>query len=223
MNLDRKMSKLSLDAIDELQAEHSGDVALVYPVSAGKRKPVGVDGWWNYDFDAERMVPNAASGESFVALISDAERILEDSLGISSSRLRSTVLAEGHSAGGIALYNIAQQDRDLVHEYLFLDAAFEGWADGCHAAIVRRGASARVTIVTTTGGIADPFAGRTPWCVWAEEEGGARWDDSRIWCSALRDDMRDMTDVSVVHTNVRHGEQPRRFSGGLGLPDDRFR
>lgn len=213
----------TLHAIDELQAERSGNVALVYPVSAGKRKPDGARGWWNYDFDAEWMVPDAATGESFAALVSDARGVLEDSLGISASRVRSTVLAEGHSAGGMALFNVAQHDRALVHEYLFLDAAFEGWADGCHAGIVRHGAGARITIVTTTGGIADPFAGRTPWCVWAEEEGGARWDDARAWCSALRDDMRDMDDVTVVHTKVRHGDQPRRFSGGLGLPDDRFR
>ena len=212
----------TLDAIDELQATRSGNVALVYPVSAGKREPAGVRGWWNYDFDAEWMEPDATTGESFAALVSDARGVLEHSLEVPAARVRPTALAEGHSAGGMALYNVAQHDHDLVHEYLFLDAAFEGWADGCHAGIRRHGAGARITLVTTIGGIADPFAGRTPWCTWAEEEGGTRWDDARAWCTALRSDMRDLPDVTVVRTKTRHGEQPRRFSGGLGLPEDRF-
>jgi len=199
----------TLDAMDELAARGEA-VALVYPVSSGKRKPGGVSGWWNYDFDAEWMEPDDTTGESFAALVSDARGVLEDSLGVPSDRVLPTVLAEGHSAGGMALYNIAQRDDGLVHEYLFLDAAFEGWADGCHRGIRRRGTGARMTIVMTVRGIADPFAGRTPWCTWPENEADA-------WCEALRSEMQDVADVRVVRTKVRHGDHPRRFSGGLSL------
>ena len=61
-----------------------------------------------------------------------------------------------------------------------------------------------------------------PWCLHAEEAGGERWADVEGWCSAVRDDMREVADVFVFHTRVRHRAQPRTFAGALGLPPDRF-
>lgn len=213
-----------LAAIDELQAAGTRptNVALVYPVSAGKRKPHGHRGWWNYDFDAEWMTPDDATGESLPELFDDAKKILDARLGVATTKIHPTVLAEGHSAGGVALLNVAWDDRGLVSEYLFLDAAFEGWADGAHDAIRRHRTGARMTLVTTEGGIADPLRGRTPWCEHARDDGGSRWSEAREWCEGLRADMRDVPDVYLHYTRVRHGEQPRTFAGGLGLPNERF-
>jgi hypothetical protein len=75
------------------------------------------------------------------------------------------LLAEGHSAGGIALRNVAENvQRVKVRAYLFLDASFQSWADGCYRAIEDRKADSKMTLVITDRGIADPFGKRDPWC-----------------------------------------------------------
>jgi len=210
----------TLDAIDELQQTGQGDVALVYPLSAGKRAPNGHTGWWNQAFDSMWMVPDGT--ESFAGLLADARGVLVDTLGVERARLRARVTAQGHSAGGLALYNVAAAGASQVREYIFLDAAFEGWGEGCYQQTIAHKERARMTIVVTDRGIADPFAGRTPWCAEARAAGGADWDAVESWCHALATDMQDNPRVAVHHTRVRHGDQTRRFSGGLGLPADRF-
>ena len=155
-----------------------------------------------------------------------------------------------------ALLNIARNGSAHVREYIFLDASFQTWADGCHAAVVESGAPAKLTLIVTEQGIADPFAGRDPWCVdmandaalWAEKKSwcasrpdpaeavpGSDWtcaeleeraqlwvDEEQAWCAAYSAGMVDLDRVALVGTKVFHKDQPRRFSGGLGLPADRW-
>ncbi|MEM6989010.1 MAG: hypothetical protein AAF721_00890 [Myxococcota bacterium] len=209
----------TLDAMDELQRSGNDNVLLVYPFSAGKRAPPWHTGWWNQAFDSMWM---DGAGESFTELVAQATDVAVESLAVDRTHVASAVTAEGHSAGGLALYNVAHAGAPEVAEYIFLDAAFEGWADGCYEGLKAHRSDALLTVVMTERGIADPFAGRTPWCLHAKDEGGERWDDARAWCEAMADDAVDLPHVYLHRTKVRHGDQPRRFSGGLGLPATRF-
>lgn len=207
----------TMDAIDELQSTLPHRIALVYPLSAGKRAPASHRGWWNAAYDSMWMTPNADTSEGFDQLHSDASTVIIEQFGVKRHRLRATAIAEGHSAGGLALHNIAWSGTSRVSEFLFLDAAFSGWGQGCHDGIVAHHSNAQLTIVVTEGGIADPFKGRTPWCADAKAEDGPWWSEVEPWCEALGNDMRDIEGVSVHRTKVPHGQHPRKFAGGLGL------
>ena len=241
----------TMEAIAELQAKREDNVALVYPLSAGKRPDPGHTGWFNKDYDRMWML-GAQYGDDFDALYDQAVEVLTE-LGVSRTRLAPHVIAEGHSAGGLALKNIAADGTERVSEYLFLDASFQSWADGCFAALQERGSKARVTIVLTDKGIADPIEGRDPWCTtwpqwaaaWPTHEhacavskreprkakpvgaptdceamkiAAEQWSGYEQWCRDLADGFAAVPNVTLVRTKVTHGDQPRRFSGGLDLP-----
>lgn len=245
-------------AIDELQATRGHNVALIYPISAGKRLEPGHKGWSNVAYDRMWMdgaLPPSYS-DDFERLHEETVALLVDTFGVHPSKLPETVIAEGHSAGGIALLNIAIHGSPHVREYIFLDASFQSWADGCHAAVKQTGASAKLTLVVTDKGIADPFEGRDPWCVdqeadaalWLERKSwcasqdkadqevpGCDWtcaeleqraiewrDDYEPWCAAMRAGMQGVDGVLLIETKVVHGDHPRRFTGGLELPPDRW-
>jgi hypothetical protein len=156
----------TIDAANELQASRPYNVALVYPFSAGKRPEPGHKGWFNKDYDRIWM----AAGESFDELHAQVVEVLTAELGVHPSRIPERVLAEGHSAGGMPLYHIAASGTRLVEEYLFLDASFQGWGDGCWKALQDARSDAMVTMVVTKNGIADPFGKRDPWCTRLETE-----------------------------------------------------
>jgi hypothetical protein len=243
-------------AMDELQSTRPYNVALVYPISAGKRLEPGHRGWSNVAYD--RMWMDGAAppsyADDFAQLFEESVALLVDTFGVHPSKLPETVIAEGHSAGGIALLNIAIHGSPHVREYIFLDASFQSWADGCHSAVEGSGASAKLTMVVTDKGIADPFEGRDPWCVnqeadaalWLERKSwcatrpeedvpGCDWtcaeleqralewnDDYEPWCAAMQAGMQGVANVLLIETKVVHGDHPRRFSGGLELPADRW-
>lgn len=245
----------TLAAAAELQDARDYNVALVYPISAGKRLEPGHTGWSNVAYDRMWMDPAQPPDfrDDFDRLHGEVVDLLVDSFGVHPSKLPATVLVEGHSAGGMALRNIAVRGTDRVGEYLFLDASFMGWADVAHEALVEAGSSAQLTMVITTKGMCDPFDGRDPWCVTLEEhaasfeanertcadKGGDHeprgadvdcetleldaesWRDLEGWCDDMADEMRNVPNVALVRTHVYHADHPRRFSGGLGLPDDR--
>ncbi|MFV8754650.1 hypothetical protein ACNOYE_29235 [Nannocystaceae bacterium ST9] len=248
----------TIDAARELQAleGHGRNVALIYPFSAGKRIEPTHKGWSNDMYDRMWMLPldppDPDYRDSFVKLHGEVVAILRDEFGAHPSKLEGPVLAEGHSAGGIALRNVALAGTDLVGEYLFLDAGFKSWADGCWQAIQAATSPARVTMVITDRGIADPLAGRDPWCtelerdaaLWSDRQSwcetrmdrkpsgsestcaelaefAEEWKDYDDWCQEMKTDMQNVAGVAVVRTKVVHGDQPRRFAGGLGLPADR--
>ncbi|MBX7080552.1 MAG: hypothetical protein K1X88_15240 [Nannocystaceae bacterium] len=247
----------TLDAATALQTQRGTNVALVYPVSAGKRPDPGHTGWWNKEYDRVWMRPGVDAAQrkrdhdSFPQLLDEVRTLLRERFGVHESKLPARVLAEGHSAGGIALFNIAAVaqaagEPAAVSEYLFLDASFQGWADGCWAAIQAGKQDAKVSIVVTKGGIADPFGKSDPWCTRLEqaaaqwstlaghchgkhqgrscaelEADATAWPDFQAWCDAMKDEMRAVDGVYVHTTRVPHGEQPRHFVGGLELPDDR--
>ncbi len=157
----------TIDAMTELQARGDVNVALVYPISAGKRMEPEWKGWSNKMYDRMWMttVPgDARYTDDFEQLLADATEVLSTQLGVARARIRPQVLAEGHSAGGIALRNVAAAGTTRVEEYVFLDASFQDWADGCFDAVRSQRAAALVTLVITDGGIADPFGNRDPWC-----------------------------------------------------------
>jgi hypothetical protein len=207
----------TVDAIAELSAAGPDDVALVYPLSAGKRIEPEHTGWSNKEYDRMWM---RAPGESFADLHRQVRTILIETFGVPADRIVEPVLVEGHSAGGMALLHVARSAPPVVGSYLFLDASFQDWADGAFAALEGAGSSATITLVITDGGIADPLRGRDPWCVTMPDdpERAADWPRYRDWCAAMADDMRAIPRVTVHRTKVPHGEQPRRFAGGLGLP-----
>ena len=245
----------TLEAAAQLQNERPHNVALVYPLSAGKRPEPEVTGWWNRAYDRMWMHPTDLPeySDSFETLHQEVLDRLGEHCGVDPRAPRPKVIAEGHSAGGIALLNIAQAGTKRVGEYIFQDAGFQDWADGTFAAVRSHDAGALVTLVITDGGIADPFGKRDPWCTELEQgaaafeqhrrlcerdpeatpagrdetcaqlrEASQAWPDYRTWCEGMKRDMVDVPGVYVHRTSVYHGDQPRRFTGGLELPPDRF-
>ncbi len=175
----------AMDAVTELQSQGGNNVAMLYPISSGKRMEPEWKGWSNKMYD--RMWMTAIAGDAryiddFEGMLEQATDILESKLGVPRQRVQTRVLAEGHSAGGIALRNVAASGTDRVKEYIFLDASFQDWADGCFAAVKTQGQDALVTLVITQGGIADPFGKRDPWC--ERLEGASRsWPEIAVTCS----------------------------------------
>jgi pimeloyl-ACP methyl ester carboxylesterase len=246
----------TLAAVDELQQTRPYNVALIYPFSAGKRLEPGHKGHSNTAYDRMWMDPAQPPDyrDDFAKLHAEVEALLTSKFGVHPSKLPAEVIAEGHSAGGMALFNIAINGSPRIREFLFLDASFQDWADGCFDAVKRSKAKAKLTLVVTTKGIADPFVGRTPWCtdleqdvaLWAEvasscadkperKIAGSDWtcaelelrdqewrEDYGDWCTAMKDEMRGVPEVTLVKTRVTHGDQPRHFVGGLELPADRL-
>ena len=175
----------TIDAITELQAHSERNVALLYPISAGKRMEPTWKGWSNKMYDRMWMTPVPGDPryvDDFEAMLDQALGILEGELGVPKARVEPRVLAEGHSAGGIALRNVAVTGTERVKEYLFLDASFQDWADGCHAAVRDQNLGALVSLVITQGGIADPFGKHDPWC--DRLEGASRsWPELAKTCA----------------------------------------
>ena len=179
----------TLEAIDELQLKRSYNVAVVYPFSAGKRLEPGHKGWSNVAYDRMWMDPAQPPDyrDDFAKLHAEVEALLVDEFGVHPSKLPADVVAEGHSAGGIALRNIAMYGAPKVRELIYLDASFQGWADAAYKALKELGAKATLTLVVTEKGIADPFVGRSPWCteleqdaaVWAEQRGACKGQPER--------------------------------------------
>ena len=167
----------TIEAITEVQAKGGRNVALLYPISAGKRLEPSWKGWSNKMYDRMWMTPvdgDVRYIDDFEPMLDQALATLERELGVPQSMVAERVTAEGHSAGGIALRNVAVSGTRRVKEYIFLDASFQDWADGCFAAVRDQKLDALVTLVITQGGIADPFGKRDPWCDRLEEA-------SRTW------------------------------------------
>lgn len=210
----------TVEAITALQAKGKGNVALVYPLSAGKRREPGKTGWYNKEYDRMWMDPEPPEyTDDFDVLWDETRTVLQEHFGVHESKLPARAIAEGHSAGGIALYNIAAQGTEHVAEYLFLDASFQSWADGCWKALAQQQPRPLVSIVVTINGIADPFGKPDPWCTELEPD---EIEEYGAWCEAMKNDARDLPGVFVHRTKIPHGKQPRHFVGGLELPDDRY-
>ena len=243
----------TVDAVSELADKRDHSVALVYPLSAGKRMEPSWKGWSNKMYDRMWMLPDPPKyTDDFALLHREVIGLLTGPFGVHPELVGRDVVAEGHSAGGIALRNVAASGTAIVKDYLFLDASFQGWADACYRALDEGGVDARVTLVVTDKGIADPWAGRSPWCAeepgrveawkrhrsWCEgqekprkakpegsddscarlREASENWPLQESWCEAAREDFASLEGVRMVRTKVPHGEQPRVFSGRLGLP-----
>lgn len=167
----------TIEAVTELQSRGGSNVALLYPISAGKRMEPEWKGWSNKMYDRMWMTPvdgDVRYIDGFEPMLDQALSTLERELGVPRAMVGERVTAEGHSAGGIALRNVAASGTRKVKEYIFLDASFQDWADGCFAAVRDQKLDALVTLVITQGGIADPFGKRDPWCDRLEEA-------SRTW------------------------------------------
>lgn len=175
----------AIDAVTEVQSKGGNNVALLYPISSGKRMEPEWKGWSNKMYD--RMWMTAVAGDpryidDFEGMLDQATGILGSELGVPKQRVQPRVLAEGHSAGGIALRNVAASGTMRVKEFVFLDASFQDWADGCFAAVNEKHEDALVTLVITQGGIADPFGKRDPWC--DRLEGASRsWPEASATCT----------------------------------------
>ncbi len=178
----------TLDAVTELQAQRAEaggpNVALIYPISAGKRMEPSWKGWSNKMYD--RMWMTSVEGDpryddDFDGLLEQSTDVLATHLGVPKARIERGVRAEGHSAGGIALRNVAVAGTTRVFEYLFLDASFQEWSDGCFAAVRGQHQDALVSLVITQGGIADPFGKHDPWCT-RLEEASRTWSERASGC-----------------------------------------
>lgn len=173
----------TIEAIDELQSKGPHNVALVYPLSAGKRREPGKTGWFNKEYDRMWMNPAPPDyTDDFDELHAEVLAILQKDFGVHPSKLQRKAIAEGHSAGGLPLAYIADSDTKVVGEYIFLDASFQSWADGCWKAVRERKSGALVSVVITTNGIADPFGKPDPWCrEW--ETDAALWKEHARTCT----------------------------------------
>lgn len=182
----------TLEAMTQLEHERDYNVALVYPISAGKRAEPGWVGWFNKAYDRMWMSPDPDAGytDNFNTLVDESAAVLTKHLGVHPALLERTVIAEGHSAGGIALRNLAEAGTDRVAEYVFLDASFQSWADRCWSAVRDVPDGALVTLVQTEAGIADPHHGRDPWCEWMPKA-AKDWPKVQPWCSTAKKPRRD--------------------------------
>lgn len=174
----------TMDAAEELQAKRPYNVVLVYPLSAGKRLEPDRKGWSNVAYDRMWMRPVAGSSEEerFDRFHEEVLAVLHDEFGVTASQLGERVFVEGHSAGGIALLNIAMSGSRHPTHYLFQDASFQGWADGCYAALRTADSAAQVIIVITDEGMADAVGSWRPWCLELEAEAAA-FAEHRAWCA----------------------------------------
>jgi hypothetical protein len=173
----------AIDATTELQSKRERNVALVYPLSAGKRREPGKTGWFNKEYDRMWMNPAPPDfTDSFEQLHEEVVAILQREFGVHPSKLLGKAIAEGHSAGGLPLVYIAESGTKVVGEYLFLDASFQSWADGCWQAVRAKGTGALVSVVITTNGIADPFGKPDPWCTEWETD-AALWKEHGKSCT----------------------------------------
>jgi len=242
----------TIDALTELSSKAETNVVLVYPLSAGKRREPGLTGWFNKAYDRMWMLPSPPEyTDDFDTLYDEVGALLDREFAIGSAMLDGRVIAEGHSAGGIALRNIAVQGTQHVDEYLFLDASFQGWADGCHRAVREHRHSALVSVVITNNGIADPFGKSDPWCdelpidaaAWPKHEAACKagakrlpdtktscadlevaardWPIAQPWCDGMGNGFVDTPGAYLLRTKIAHGKQPRHFAGGLELPKNR--
>jgi hypothetical protein len=242
----------TVDATGDLHAKSDRNIALVYPLSAGKRPEPDHVGWFNKEYDRMWMRGDATPPESFDALHEQVRGVMREHFDASPQAFVPRVIAEGHSAGGLPLRAIAESGTTAVGEYIFLDASFQGWADGCHRGTQAGAAPGLVSVVITEGGIADPYGKSDPWCTtapddaaaWPEHraacEGGAKrvpgtkrtcaqlseaardWPKQRAWCDALVPGAPPLPGLFVLRTRIPHGKQPRHFVGGLELPADRL-
>jgi pimeloyl-ACP methyl ester carboxylesterase len=197
----------TLAAVTELQQTRAHNVALIYPFSAGKRLEPGHRGWSNVAYDRMWMDPVAPPDfrDDFAKLYDESVAILQAELGLHPSKIPDAVIAEGHSAGGVALLNIARNGSAHVREYIFLDASFQSWADGCYTAVKDSGAAAKLTLVVTDKGIADPFTGRDPWCVDMKAD-AALWTGKKSWCVSRANEEVPGSDWTCEQLELRAQE-----------------
>ena len=212
----------TIDAVTDLQAKSDHYVALLYPISAGKRLEPEWKGWSNKMYDRMWMTPVAGDAryvDDFEGLLDQTLGVLEDELGVPAARVEPRVLAEGHSAGGIALRNVAVTGTTRVKEYLFLDASFQDWADGCFAAVREHKLDALVTLVVTEGGIADPFGKHDPWC--ARLEGASQsWPESAKTCEGKPDRKTGFGKLTCAAHEEAAKAWPDYAAWCQGLKDD---
>lgn len=210
----------TLQAAEELHRERPYNVALVYPISAGKRPEPTHTGWFNKDYDRIWMAASDAPGytDDFEVLHAEIRDVLTQKLGVHETRLPDRVLCEGHSAGGMPLLHIAASGSRHVEEYLFQDASFQGWGDGCWNAVQASGTGAMVTMVITDRGIADPFGKRDPWCTRLEENAAffaeherecaagpkTRPSGSKLDCETLQAEATEWTDYEAWCTGMKN-------------------
>ena len=182
----------TMEALVELESERVYNVALVYPISAGKRPEPGHRGWFNRDYDRMwmRPVPEAGITNDFDALYDEVVALLDEELGVPKGRILPGAIAEGHSAGGIALRNVAEVGTEHVSEYVFLDASFLSWSDRCWKAVADDPKGARVTLVVTDHGMADPYGDRDPWCETMPVDAAA-WSGVAEFCRTTEKPHRD--------------------------------
>ena len=171
-----KRLEQTLAAIDELQASKQDNVILIYPFSAGRRYEANYAKPHKPAYDRKWMLYERGdrSSDSFTRLHQAVQSMLSQELSLAKPFSPGRVIVEAHSAGGIALLNIAKEGSPNIDDYLFLDASFQDWADGCYAALLASGSRARVTMVIREAGIADPLFGPNPWCTTLEED-ASRW------------------------------------------------
>src|SRR5690606_24393843 len=127
----------TLAAAVELQQQRPYNVALIYPFSAGKRLEPGHRGWSDVAYDRMWMARARPPEHRGDLARPDAQlrEQLTDQFGVPPSTHPADVIAEGHTAGGIALLSVAIHGSAGIREYIFLDASFQSWADGCYQAV----------------------------------------------------------------------------------------
>jgi pimeloyl-ACP methyl ester carboxylesterase len=197
----------TIAAAIELDQQRDYNVALIYPFSAGRRLEPSHQGWSNAQYDRMWMDPAQPPDfrDDFAKLHAEVTELLVKEFGVHPSKLPADVIAEGHSAGGLALFNIAINGSPKIREYIFLDASFQSWADGCYEAVKQSKSAAKLTLVVTEKGIADPFDGRTPWCADLEAD-AALWAEQQSACASKPERKVPGSDWTCAELELREQE-----------------
>ena len=214
-----KRMEENIAAINEL-ASMGENVILVYPKSKGPRWFKHNDKkFYNYDrawmtkgksyISAEKNTSGKYQeirGEDSNENFDEMHNQVLKKLGIQQNQV-SRIEAQGHSAGGVPLRNIAQSGSKLVDEYRFLDASYGDWAEDCYNAAREHG-DAKVTLIIAKYGSEGSSSPKQE----AQKKYGVNWEEAN---SPVYKRHKVKANMEVITSNVSHGDMPRKFTGEL--------
>ncbi len=196
--------KQTIEATDDL-AERGENVILVYPLSKGPRHKPDDKKIEGKQYDRLWMAKNKID-ENNAKVTDDFDKMHEEILkqtGIKKEQI-SKVEAQGHSAGGLALANIATSGTKLIDAYRFLDASYSGWAENCYEASRLNGKPDIYLLVAPTN--------LKTWPINTLKR-SARWSKGLSEKGADGEYSTGIEGVYYYQVEAKHAEMPGKFTG----------
>ncbi len=195
--------KQTTDSIDSL-ARNGENVVLVYPLSGGPRHKNDDVNVGRKKYDRLWMAPGKldkngdASTDDFDQLHSE----ILNRLAINSD-LVGDVEVQGHSAGGLALTNIAESGTKIVTAYRYLDANFSMWAERCREASRKNGSPDIYLLIADTKSKSFPkaYIRRSDWYPLLSQQGENGPNSTGI------------DNVYLLEAKTQHGDMVGEFTG----------